>query len=120
GGVAGRCGEVRPGAVLLDLAARDQTDLAAAGQGPEPFAESGADLRHLRTADVLPHLRARRLSRGTQTLSPLGKDPAYGEWLREGDRDRYLARSGHATGRTAAAQGGRACRAARRDGRRTA
>jgi hypothetical protein len=95
GGV-GRCGrelccstwlrEIKP--ISLQLAKDQNLSLNPA-----------ADLRHLRPADVLPHLRARRLSAGAQALPARGEDRANRARAGEGDRHRHLPRAGHAAGR---------------------
>jgi cell fate regulator YaaT (PSP1 superfamily) len=116
GGV-GRCGrelccstwlrEIKP--ISLQLA-----------KGPEPVAQPHADLRHLRPADVLPHLRARRLPGRPQALPARGQDGAHLGGQREGDRHRHLEEPGDAAGREPPAPRGGAGRAPRGDGRRRA
>ena len=53
-----RSGQLRPRAVLRDLPDQPRAGQPADGQGAGPAAEPAADLRCLRSADVLPEVRA--------------------------------------------------------------
>ena len=58
---AGRSGHLRTALLLRVLHGRVRPRVHQDGQNPEPESEPHQDLRHLRTADVLPETRAGRL-----------------------------------------------------------
>ena len=65
-----------------------------AGQGSAPLAQSGADLRRVRPAALLPQVRARVLRHGAQALPQGGQDAADQPRGRAGGGGGHLPRAG--------------------------
>ena len=86
---------LRAGVLLGVVAARPASGESRRRQGSEALPEPAADFWCVRSAHVLPALRARVLRAESPTISQRGKDPSDVNWRREGRLLRHLQRTHH-------------------------